>query len=314
MNTRTLLNLGLSAVVVILALIFFYGPDKSEDKVETSPLTSINADKINTIKIAQTQSQNEIRFERKEKGIWEIATPIQAPANIVKVETLLSILKTSSYSHYSVENLNLGELKLSSPEINLYLNDIKFSFGATEPINHRRYVLLKDTVHLVDDIVFPSISGNSAKFVDPALLPGNKEITEIHLPLITTSGGNPNVDVKHTIILKQEKGHWAAEGTTNHKFSTGSIVKLIQAWQDQTTRQVDLRGNKAVLATIEVIQGEGTNPIRFELLSDLPQLILARPDFGVQYNLPALAWKNLFQLMQEEKQVSPELTDDNQGD
>ncbi|CAB1277100.1 DUF4340 domain-containing protein [Candidatus Nitrosacidococcus tergens] len=313
MNTRILLNLGLSAAVIILALIFFYGPDKSEDKVETSPLTSTNADKIDTIKIIHTQSQNQIQFKKKEKGKWEIVAPIQAPANIVKVETLLDILKTPSYSHYSVENINLGELKLNLPEINLYLNNTKFGFGSTEPINHRRYVLLKDTVHLVDDIVFPSISGNSAKFVDPALLPGNKEITEIHLPLVTTSGGNPNVDVKHTIILKQEKGHWTAEGTTDHRFSTGSIVKLVQAWQDQTTRQVDLRGNKAVLATIEVIQGEGTAPIRFELLSDLPQLILARPDFGVQYNLPALAWKNLFQLTQEE-QVSPGLTDDNQGD
>jgi hypothetical protein len=32
----------------------------------------------------------------------------------------------------------------------------------------------------------------------------------------------------------------------------------------------------------------------------LPQLVLARSDFGVQYNLPAPAWKTLFQLPQDD--------------
>jgi hypothetical protein len=297
MNTRILLNIVLAAIVIFLALILFYEPGTKKPEPALSPLTSVNPDQVQAIRVVHNKPHEEIHLERKEEK-WFLTTPIHAPANTSIVETLLSIAETPSYSHYPAQGLDLVKLGLKPPKVRLYLDNLAIDFGMTAPLNQRRYVLLEDTVHLINDAAFHTITSGAPKFVNPALLPGNYPITELRLPLVTISGGNPNVDVKHTITLRQDKGQWIAEGIDNPP-SSEAIAKLVEAWQQYTTQQIDLKENKPVLATIE-IQRKGASPVHLELLSALPQLVLARSDFGVQYNLPAPAWKTLFQLPQDD--------------
>jgi hypothetical protein len=294
-NTRTLLNLALVAIVILLALVLFYEPD-TEPKPVPPPLTSVDPDHIQVIRVAH-KAHEEIQLERKE-GSWLLTAPIQAPANESMVEVLLGITKTASHSRYSVQDLNLTSLGLEPPEARLYLDDLAIAFGTTEPMSQRRYVLLGDTVHLISDTVFRTIASNTPDFVDPTLLPGDHPITELRLPRVTGSAGDPEISPKHTITLRQDQGHWIADGISGKKPTSEAIAKLVRTWQQSTAQRVELKGDKAALVTLE-IQREGVPPIHFELLATLPRLVLARPDFGVQYHLPATAWKTLFQLPQD---------------
>jgi hypothetical protein len=294
MNARILLNLSLAAIVILLALVVFYKPGTKPEPV-LPPLLSVDPHHIQTIRVA-SKSHEEIQLKRKEES-WLLTAPIQAPANESMVEALLGIVKTISHSRYPVQDLNLTNLGLEPPEARLYLDDLIIAFGTTEPLNQRRYVLLGDTVHLISDTIFRTIISNTPDFVDPALLPGNHPITELRLPQITGSAGDPKISPKHTITLRQNQDHWIAEGIDN-KPSSEAIAKLVGTWQQYTAQRVELKGDKAALVTLE-IQREGVPPVHLEILATLPRLVLARPDFGVQYHLPATAWKTLFQLSQD---------------
>ncbi|BAW79917.1 hypothetical conserved protein [Candidatus Nitrosoglobus terrae] len=294
MHTRTLLNLALTAIVIVLGLVFFYEPGS---KADSPPLTSISSDKIEAIRVIHNESHEEIHLERKE-GKWLLTAPIHGPANMLVVKTLLDVAKTKSYSHYPVQNLDLTKLGLSSPKNRLYLNDLAIDFGVTAPLNQNRYVLLADTVHLIDNTAFHTITSAAPKFLDPALLPDHHPISRLQIPQVTISNGNPNVNPKNVITLYQKEGQWVAEGIgIDNPPSSETIATLINAWQQYTVQQIGLKGDKTVLATIEIEQ-KGASPIHLDLLSDLPQLVLVRSDFGVQYNLPAPAWKTLFELPQ----------------
>lgn len=291
MNTRTLLNLALLAIAGLLTWTVLYEPGIAPEPVPL-PLTSINAERIQTIRVAY-KSRQEIQLERKQ-GNWFVTAPIQAPANAPMVETLLNIAKTSSHSRYPVQDMNLGNLNLEPPEARLTLDDLTLAFGTTEPLHQRRYVLLKNTVHLISDNAFQAIASGAADFVDPALLPGDHAITELRLPQVTLNAGNPKVSPKRTITLHRDQDGWIAKGADG-KPTSEAIAKLVKAWQQHTAQQVELKGNRATLVTIEV-QREGAPPIHLELLAALPRLILARSDFGVEYHLSAPAWNTLFRL------------------
>lgn len=298
MNIRTLLNLVLVIVATLLALVVFYKPGL-EPEQEPPPLTSVDTGQIQNIRIVQ-EGHDEIRLERKEDK-WFITAPIHIRADSSTVKALLEIAHAPSHSHYSVKDLDLSRAGLEPPKAHLYLGDLAIAFGTTEPLKGRRYVLLEnsDTVHLIDDndSAFPTVISGTATFVNTALLPGDQAITQLQLPQVKGTAGDPEINPDKTITLRQEQGAWVTEGT-DKKPSSEAIVKLIDAWQQQTARRVEMRGDKAVLATIEVQRKEAP-PVHFEILSTLPRPVLARPDVGIEYHLPGLAWNTLFKIPQD---------------
>lgn len=294
MNTRTLLNLVLAALTAFLAWIVFYEPGAAPEAAPPS-LTSIASDSIQTLRVVH-QSRPEIQLERTQEG-WFMTAPLQAPADESKIETLLSIAQTPSHSRYPSQDLNLAKLGLDPPEAQLRLDSLAIAFGSTEPLKQRRYILLEDTVHLISDTLFETLIADAPSFVNPELLPGDYPIVELRFPQVAGRLNNPKVSPKHTITLRQEQGTWSAEGTVNQP-SNEAIAKLVKAWQQHTAEQVELKGDRATLATIE-IQREGAPPIHFELLATLPRLTLARPDLGIEYRLFGSAWGTLFQLPQD---------------
>jgi hypothetical protein len=294
MNIRTLFNLALLIVAIILGLVMFYEPGLAPPEPEHPPLTSIAPEAIQTIRRIQ-ENREELQLERQE-DTWLVTAPIQAPANPATIGAILSLATTPSYSQYPLEDIELSRVGLEPPEAHLYLNDVVIAFGGTEPLNQRRYVLLEDAIHLIDDTAFYTLASNAASFVDTALLPGDKAIVRLQFPQVTGSIGNPKVRPKHLLTVRREEDGWRAEGFEDEP-DQNTLSKLIQAWQQTSAEQVELKGDGATLTTIEV-QREGEPPLHFELLATLPRLVLARPDFGVQYRFPASAWKTLFQLVE----------------
>ncbi|MEN8167927.1 MAG: hypothetical protein ABFR65_10690 [Pseudomonadota bacterium] len=141
MSRRILLNLLLSGLILLLALLVWW-----LQPIPLPPLTPLLPEQIDRIHISDTTGR-EIRLHRQ-AGEWRLK---QAPANAQRIEQLLGICTTPSLRRFPAPLERLEEFGLTPPAIRLRLNDLELGFGNTDPLNGWRYVRLGDSIHLIGD-------------------------------------------------------------------------------------------------------------------------------------------------------------------
>jgi hypothetical protein len=276
MSSRTWLNLGLLILAGVLAIVTVYLPGVKKP-APFPALTSLNPAAITSIRI-ERDAQPAIIL-KKEASVWRLTEPLQLPANTVVVESFLGLAQTASHAQWMAASLDLEKFKLKSPRIHVRLNDVELGFGDTEPLEGRRYVLAGDTVHLINDGYYPKLIAPPAYFVSLALLPGPEPITEIELAGLT---------------LAHHAQGWSAQPGA----SPDAINTLAQEWMAAQALQVKLYsapGSQDEAAEIITLR-QGAEQLRFLIVSRTPELILARPEIGIQYHLPQDAAQRLLML------------------
>jgi hypothetical protein len=312
MGSRTWLNLGLLILAGALAIVAVYLPGVKK----TAPLpalTSLTPAAITSIRI-ERDAQPAIALKKEASGdvqgstnvgrsqlpasrdtgtslygasgrmpgaTWRLTEPLQLPANTVVVESLLGLTQAASHAQWVAASLDLEKFKLKSPRIRVRLNDVELGFGDTEPLEGRRYVLAGNTVHLITDGYYPKLIAPPASFVSLALLPGPEPLKEIELPGLT---------------LRHDAQGWSAQPGA----PPDAVNTLAQEWTAAQALQVRLYTAPASrIKPVETVtlRQEGTQPpLRFIIVSRAPELILARPELGVQYHLPQDAAQRLLML------------------
>jgi hypothetical protein len=91
------------------------------------------------------------RVVRNFQLIQQIGKPHDTKANEPKIERLLKIANTASTEHFPLPDGDRAQFGLDPPMAELRLDDTRLEIGGTHPIDHRRYVLVGDTVHLIND-------------------------------------------------------------------------------------------------------------------------------------------------------------------
>ena len=205
--------------------------------------------------------------------------------------------------------MDLEKFKLKSPRIRVRLNDVELGFGDTEPLEGRRYVLAGNTVHLITDSYYPRLIAPHTSFISLALLPEPTRLEAIELPQLT---------------LTHDAQGWKAAPSA----SPDAVNTLVQEWMAAQALQVrpyvaPATQDKPETVTLRVAPGvldrrsqrdspssipgvvpaatpasqEGVQTsLRFIIISRAPELILARPELGVQYHLPQDAAQRLLTL------------------
>jgi hypothetical protein len=329
MGSRTWLNLGLLILAGALAIVAVYLPGVKK----TAPLpalTSLTPAAITSIRI-ERDAQPAIALKKEASGdvqgstnvgrsqlpasrdtgtslygasgrmpgaTWRLTEPLQLPANTVVVESLLGLTQAASHAQWVAASLDLEKFKLKSPRIRVRLNDVELGFGDTEPLEGRRYVLAENTVHLITDGYYPKLIAPPASFVSLALLPGPEPLKEIELPGLT---------LRHDAQgWSAQPGASDAQGSANvaggrmPEATPDAVNTLAQEWTAAQALQVRLYTAPASrIKPVETVtlRQEGTQPpLRFIIVSRAPELILARPELGVQYHLPQDAAQRLLML------------------
>jgi hypothetical protein len=144
MSSIKRLNLFLLIIILILATLKFLPKDS-----EYASLTSISPDDIQSITLSSQHRQ--LVFKRND-GQW-LFEP--SPEQAIEKETLsklLGILKTHSYRQFENTENNLSAFGLNTPLYQLTLDKLIIRFGVTDPVQHLRYVLLNDKIHLINDM------------------------------------------------------------------------------------------------------------------------------------------------------------------
>jgi hypothetical protein len=272
-RTRLIINIVLFISIVALALFISSGLNDKTSETDVS-LTGLDVASINKIKIMRSTS-GDILFQ-KENGKWWMQEPYHMPANEFRINTMLNLPGAHSYTQFRKDDVELERFLLHEPEVTIEFDNTRIDFGDTSPLGEHRYVLVNDTVHLINDSLYQQLQTPATFFLSTKLLPEDKEIKSIQFPGYT--------------ISKQEN-KWNVE--PEQDAGSDDMVKLVHAWRMASAisiRDIETGDN---LGTVRVELEDGAS-IEIVILNPLPQLILARPDIGLQYHISSYDAENLF--------------------
>ena len=287
MNSRNVLNLGLTLVLVGLVVLAFYDSDQEVPEISIH-LTDLKPDNINQIIIEQTRQgsqSTQILLSKavlsKTDGQWQMDEPYKNRANALLIDKLLGLTVSKSHAQYPTNAVNLKQLKLSAPDLTLTLNDTKLLFGTTDAIKGYRYVQIKNTVHLITDSFSHLVRGETTALLSPALLPENFGISKLVLPNLT--------------LQSDDKG-WKMF-PENKSVSADQFQKLFDEWEFARAIRVGKKfpGSENKTTNIEVHNNKGQR-ILFGLNRAKNEIVLYRPDIGMHYYFSTEAGKKLLEL------------------
>lgn len=275
MQSRWFLNAVLLAIIAVLSTLVFLEP--GTEKKTSAPLLSLSKETLNSVTL---QNQVALQFEKKE-GHWYLVSPFPAPANDVRIGQLLEIVDTVPEAQYPIKpEDNLGQFGLEPPNvITLTLNGMTVYFGGTDPIQMHRYVKIGNTLYLVNDHFSHHLTASPADYVDKKLLPENAKVNEIVLP-----GLKAKLD---------RNGQWVQE-SGNDKLNMNELAHL---WS--TVRAIEVRYKKDNALTGDAVHiglGEGHKSVVFFIVQKEPDVVLARPDLGLYYELTGETAQKLLNL------------------
>ena len=270
MKSRLWLNLALLVVVILLAAVVIFKPGVDTEN-KSLPLTSLKPDNIQHIYI---QRKNGKDIELIKDGLqWWMIKPVNMPADDFQVSSLLKLLETSRHSQHQLQQLEAKTYGLDSPRATITFNqDIKISFGASEPLHKRRYLSIENELFTTDDLFYYQLASDFSRYLDPVILPPKSKINRLVLPAIE---------------LKQESGSWhrLPEET---QLSADADVELVEAWQHAAALKIELiDGFNNLKANVQVyLEGKDTPlSMLYHMQNDNHYLI--RLDNGIRYSLPA---------------------------
>ena len=265
MSGRTLINIVLLVVVAALAAFIAYTPEREADD-ELEPLSRENPRAISRIRLDPTTAGT-IELRRAE-GVWTLVDPIRIAANDFRVNALVGVLSAPVHARFDASPQELGRYGLATPKGRILLDGIEVLFGDTEPIHGRRYLFYDGKVALVDDAYFSHLSSSAANYVDPALLGRDPNPRAIQLPKIR---------------IHREGDDWRLD-TANAEANEEDITKLVDAWRKaQATAVRPYEKSLHWKDTVHVEFSDGD--LHFDLAHTEYEVILGRPELGIQYHL-----------------------------
>ena len=289
MKPKLWLNLGLLAVLALLAGVAFFEPGKEQAK--TVYLTDIDLDAVERFEL---RNQENLVFE-KQNGQWRLAAPFAAPANEIRVRQLLNTAKAESQARYPLKAEEAAKFGLDRPKAVLTLGQTRLVFGGQEPIDMLRYVQAGDTLHLVADDFSRQLNARATDYVDKKLLPEDARLREIALPGLAAK--------------LDDKGRW----TQQPPGDAAALAELANAWQSARAIEVRRRDLPAAGEPVRLVLAAGA-AVEFVIDEREPDLLLARPDWKLEYLIPGEAGKRLLGLQKPGAEDGKEADDEEEVD
>ena len=271
-------------LLILLIIVFTYIGNRYSVQTgyqQDNKITSLKAADIMSISIQTADAGMKL----SKNGVsWQIDEPVLWYANNIAVERIIDIVNAQTDSKLPISEIDPAALGLQFPKAILSLNNTQITFGATNNIGERRYLLIDDTVYLLQDRYLPFITQGITGLLDRRLLPRALALKSLKLS-----------DVK---IDKQEENVWVPDSGSLTEKQAGQIIENWQTLEAQRIQhyRIDQTPKQKVTAKLE--QG---GEIEFYVLAITPQLVIARSDLGLQYHFQE---KNYYGLLAATKDES----------
>ena len=272
MKSRWLTNLLLFTAVVALSLVARYEPGL--DKPQELRLTPLAAADITHIEL-QRPVRERLIMNRDDDGRWWLAREPRLPAEPHQIQALTRLAEQRVTRRYDASELELSRLELDPPRASLTLNDTRIDFGGLEPLENLRYLRVGNQVSLVPDIYMYLVEARYTNFVRRRLLPPGTRIQRLRLPEIE--------------LLRGDKG-WVAK--PERGLSGDTLQQFIDDWQNAAAINIREAAEKTTGEPIELELSDGSR-LTLVLAAREPELVLVRPDLGLEYRLGSAATRLL---------------------
>ena len=282
MGARNLLNLALVAVVVMLALLAYFKPGLQTEPAPRPLTTLVGPDQVSTIHIERI-TRDPLSFIKREARWYLLNGEQELPASGFQLQALLRLLEARSTSQYAADTVDLEALGLEPAQVTVKINDVEILLGNTEPLGNRRYALVHKTVHLIEDRYQHLVNAGWTNFIERKLLPAGRIIRTLLLPDMNLTSTDTN--------------QWQLS-PENPGVSADSIAQLVDHWNNASAlyaRRYDGSQSDEI-----IILGFQDTPdtLTFTVIAHTPELILARPDWNIQYHLSGSMEASLLTLQQ----------------
>ncbi len=263
MSKRWLINYLLLTLIIIFTWIGSKYPLREDQKIERATITGVNAQDISEMKI---ETADHVIALDRQGSRWMMNSPIQWYANNIACERLASLAEVQTDSSLPRQEIELADLGLLMPKAVVKLNGHSVLFGDTNQIGNRRYMLVEPNVYLSADNYFPFINQGLAAFVDNRLLPAAEPLQQLKSSVFT---------------LEHKGGGWVSSDDTH---VATALDELIANWQGKQANRIKPYVDSAMpLQKIIATLADGRH-IEFFVMTIKPEIIIARPDLGLQYH------------------------------
>jgi len=263
MQSRTLLNIALFLLAVVLAAYMYISDQQQQIGQESEQLTQLSADEVTQIEIRHNQRHIILQ---KQNDNWRMLQPVEIDANGFRIDTILKMLNTVSHAAYPTAGLEPEKYGISENSTAVSFNGTRIDFGIVNPINNYRYVRVADSIHLIDDHFYPLLSSQTGTLVARELLPGDAVIEKLELPGLS--------------FYRDENNLWRSNGD----ISPDDINETLHQWKNGQAFGVHNYMTRDPISEIKVYLSGNTDPVIFYLTDTDPWLILARPDLDIEYH------------------------------
>ncbi|MBI3772370.1 MAG: DUF4340 domain-containing protein [Gammaproteobacteria bacterium] len=280
MGKRAWLNLVLLAVILGLAAIVYFEPGIKQPVVQS--LTKIDTSAVKELQIS-VPDQAPITLQRDGQR-WRLTAPKQILANPVRVQRILGLLAVSSEQQYASSNLDLNKYGLATPKVRLRVAGQELAFGDQDPLNSRRYVLIGQTLHLIDQSDIAVLTSGWPSLVDLRLIPDGQELAAIEI----TGLGK----------LERGKDGWKYRGSGKTKTPAQTrIDELIQSWREAQAMEVAINETEATgeQAVLKFVDG---SELKFDVNRFADQVVFGRADLEIEYHLSSDQAQQLLEFKQ----------------
>jgi hypothetical protein len=274
MNRRWQLNILLFVVVAVLVVVAILQP--GIEKPEPKPrLSTIQDSEIKHASIERLKAPT-IVLERKNSDVWRMIQPRTGRTNPFIISSLLRVIRAASEQELPVEaGKDLGEFGLDTPKATVRLDGNIVRFGDINPVNNQQYVLFNGRIHMIDHRYFWAVSRPVTEFLSKQLIESGRKPTMLQLP--------------HQ-RLELVKGSWRVK-PERKDLSADRIKQLVDDWVHAQALMVKNYERGAISDWVSIIfkpLGPNTKPttLRVGIVARTPELILYRPDEGLQYHFP----------------------------
>jgi hypothetical protein len=294
MSTRTLLNLVLLVVALGLALLAWFKPGVKPVDAPRPITAAIAPEQVGSITVERL-NRDPLRFSKRDGRWFLLADQRELPAADFQMHALLRLLEATATRDYPVGTLDLAALGLQPPRARVTMEDVDFRFGTTDALNNQRYVQVGDSVYLIDDQYQHLLNADWPNFVSRQLLEGRGAISRLELPDMT--------------LAYADDGHWRLD-PEQAGISADTLQTLIENWQNATALLTRRHTDGAVEGTVTVHTRDSEQPLVLRILTRSPDLVLARPDWGIQYQLPGSEADSLLTLPQPASEPAAQPAED----
>lgn len=270
-------------VLILLIVVFTYIGNRYEVQTGYQPENRISTLKPQDIVQVSIQTADHTLRLSKVEGNWQIDAPILWRANNIAVERIIDILNSETDSRLASDEIDLSTLGLQFPRAILKLNNTDFVFGDTNNIGERRYLLSDDTIFLLADRHLPFMLQGVTGLVDRRLMPRSLPLQSLDLGLLELTQSN-------------QRG-WRSD---NPEHSEKQIGELIDSWQTLESKQIQIYNSQLTPRQKFIATLDNGGIIEFFLMAITPDIVIARPDLGLQYHFDAKHYYGLIDASKNE--------------